>query len=318
MDNNVVVIKTKDDSAKQIISKVISQKTGISILFRKDELELKASIYDDTITEIIRKIIINGMLDKVTIIPENVEYKRTENRVSVVKQQEKVPQPETIKKPKRQKTSAIEEQILLFIDSKGQVTNADIIKEFNLRADRTNKALTKLFKIGKLEKLARGKWKMNKASDHVNTDTSKNDVEKQKINIQETKKEEDEVKDSPYGVFNKKKYENLLNYIMNRSQFTMTQIQEKFPEESEKIEELIGIIKEKYLSDRIGVPEGYKVNIRGRVLYYVLKHPNTSFTMIKMNMKLVSSQEISNAINIAIRNKELESVNKESYRVIKM
>lgn len=140
-------------------------------------------------------------------------------------------------------------------------------------------------------------------------------IKKEKIIKQE---ENYKVFESPFGIFAQKEYQVLLDYIMANGRFSKGKIKSKFPEEFSKLPKLLECMGDKYVKQEKDAIDHYVVHTKGRILYFVMKNENVTFPVIKKNFPLISSQEISNSINIAIRNKELEKSKIGTFKVLQM
>lgn len=334
-------------------------------------------------------------------------------------------------KVEKRKKATLADQIYSYLCENGEVTNAEIVKQFEVTDAFTSTTLSKLFKEGKIDKVGRGKWRLKgtKESDVVTKETRKveeskvkrnrdkdfdalDDIEKKvfyyirekevvkfgeirekfvldssKTNcilqrlqrrnlivkniyrrgdwkIVKTREEEilevlgngwimseEEIavktymeskevsmvlkkmredkmvkkveggyqkQEDLFGFFNQTEYKVLLDYIMSKSRFSIGQIESKYPEEISKLNVLIEKLTVKYIREMKDSPGTYQVHTKGRVLYFIMNHENTVFTTIKMNMPLVSQQEISDAINMAIRAGEVVRSKEGGHKVIRM
>ncbi len=111
---------------------------------------------------------------------------------------------------------------------------------------------------------------------------------------------------SPFGIFEDEKYRVLLDYIMEQNYFIEGSVRSKFPQEAHKLEELLKQMGQRYIKEEQNAKESYTVYLKGRILYYVMKHPNADLGDIRHAFPAISNQEMSNVINIALRNKELQ------------
>lgn len=411
-NENMVVMQAKEEKAIRKILQVIEECTGITILLAKEPFRMIVSLDNDIMMNIIKMLIMENLLNAVSIqpyhelegqqiVPEVSKEEQAQETITQkpIKKETQESNQESSKKPdlkeearlpatqktKEEKKTA-KERILLFMQQEARVlTNAEINENIGkMRSDYLNECLMLLCKQGKVEKVARGKWKA-KGVEEVSVTTkegeqsqknNEKEVKKAKKKSEETKKQDEEVEKetkeknvkkenhevteqdvlnifqakgwqmtqeevvkklkakpdtvvkildtlveskklqkegenykiykSPFGIFEEKTYSVLLDYIMGQSHFIEGGIKNKFPQEAHKLEELLKQMGQKYIQEQQNAKGSYNVYLKGRILYYVMKHPNADLGDIRHAFPTISSQEISNSINIALRNKELQ------------
>lgn len=181
--------------------------------------------------------------------------------------------PTAAKGNKQENSQITEQQVLdLFTTTGWQMTQEEVAKKLNAKPEAVVKVLNILVGNKKLQKEGEV-YKIHK---------------------------------SPFGIFEDETYRVLLDYIMEQNHFVEAVIKNKFPQEAHKLEELLKQIGQKYIKEEQNAKGSYNVYLKGRILYYVMKHPNANLGDIRHAFPITSNQEISNAINIALRNKELK------------
>lgn len=413
-DSNTVVLETKEEKAKRKILKVIEECTELTILLPEEPLRMIVSLDNDIMINIIKMLILEGLFHAVTIQPyskvkdQQVASETTQKQQSVetstqepmkenTKEDTSKPSAEVSKEvstqpamKKTNKRQTTKDRALLFMQQEARVlSNAEIYAAVgsNISPSDLSHNLTLLCKQGKIEKVARGYWKVKGVEGEAPTATKESKQEKdtstekprkeevkpekttqdeiieqggKETKEQATKQENSQITEqqvlnlftttgwqmtqeevakklnakpevvvkvlnilvgnkklqkegevykihkSPFGIFEDKTYRVLLDYIMEQNHFVEAVIKNKFPQEAHKLEELLKQMGQKYIKEEQNAKGSYNVYLKGRILYYVMKHPNTDLGDIRHAFPTISNQEISNAINIALRNKELK------------
>lgn len=293
------------------------------------------------------KLFKEGKIDKVG----RGKWKSKETKESnvVAKEPQNVEEPKV--KPKRKMSfedlNDIEKEVFYYIREKEAVKFGEITEKFKLEPSKTNNIIQRLkvrnlvintpkgtlngygyWRIAKtreqeiLELLENG-WIMSEEEIAVKTHMETKELSTVLKKMREDKKVKKveggyQKQEDPFGVFNQSEYKILLDFIMSKSRFSIGQIESKYPEEVSKLDVLIEKLTSKYIREMKDSPGTYQVHVKGRVLYFIMNHENTVFATIKMNMPLLSQQEISDAINMAIRAGEVVRSKEGGHKVIRM
>lgn len=378
-NENIVVIQTKEKDVKRKILAVIEKDTGLSILLHEEPFCMKACLDNDIVVNIIKMLIMEGLLNLVTIQP----YSKAKGQKIVptitkedTAKNSKEASKQIVRQPAKKdacKKQTIKDRILLFMQQEGRVlSNAEIKATVgdNIKLQNLYHNLKILYEQGKIEKVGRGYWKVRAegtikqgTEEQEGQETKEKTVQTEiseeirqqvlnffqttdwqmtkdevvhKLNIEpevvtpildalvqnkKLQKEGDNYKiyKSPFGIFENQEYRILLDYIMGQSHFLEGYLKSKFPQEYYKLENLLKQMEPKYIKEHKDSKGSYDVYLKGRVLYYVLTHHNNvSLADIRHAFSTISNQEISNAINIAMRAKELKRDETGSFMVLKM
>ena len=289
------------------------------------------------------KLFKEGKIDKVG----RGKWKSKETKESnvVAKKPQNVEEPKAKAKRKMsfEDLNDIEKEVFYYIREKEVVKFGEIKEKFVLDGSKNNSILRRLqtrnlvvnntfkhgeWKIAKtreqeiLELLENG-WIMSEEEIAVKTQIESEELSTVLKKMREDKKVKKveggyQKQEDPFGVFNQSEYKILLDFIMSKSRFSIGQIESKYPEEISKLALLIEKLSAKYIREMKDSPGTYQVHTKGRVLYFIMNHENTVFHTIKMNMPLLSQQEISDAINMAIRAGEVVRSKEGGHKVIRM
>ena len=378
-NENIVVIQTKEKDVKRKILAVIEKDIGLRILLQEEPFCMKACLDNDIVVNIIKMLIMEGLLNLVTIQPYS-KAKGQKIVPTITKEDTAKNSKEASKQIARQpakkdacKKQTVKDRILLFMQQEGRVlSNAEIIATVgdNINLQNLYHTLRILCEQGKIEKVGRGYWiakaegtiKQGEEEQEgqetkektVQTEISE-EIRQQVLNFFQTtdwqmtkdevvhklniepevvtpildvlvqnkklQKEGDNYKiyQSPFGIFEDEEYKVLLDYIMERDHFLVMAVESKFPQEVDKLPTLLNAIGSKYLKEQKDQEGCYNVYLKGRILYYVLTHNNfVKLEDIRYAFPSESSQNIANAINASIHNKQMRRKGKCVFEVLQM
>lgn len=234
-----------------------------------------------------------------------------------------------------------EKQIYNFIKERKNVGFIEIVEKFKLERSKVANILQKLkrrdlvahgshgywitvkTKEEKVLDLLANGWRMSEEEISIKTGIDIKEVTtiiKKLLKEEKIKPIEEDyrIREDLFGVFKQEKYKVLLDYIMSISRFSIGRIRCKYPEEFHKLDELIQQLTPKYICEEKDSPGAYTVYKKGIVLYYIMNHKNVTFSAIKANLNMLSSREILNVIDIAIKEGKLEKNANGGYKIIKM
>lgn len=290
----------KQEVQEEKIKEEIQEKSQEGVIEEQEKSEVKTKIYnficeqqEITNAQVIEVFKVKPAFTSVTLkkLCDEGKIEKAGRGRWKLKDTEELKEPENTKvvvedslQTKQNATGGQEQEVLKLLSNGRQMTEDEISNKTGYPLEEVSNILKKLLKSQEIKKVG-NEYKM---------------------------------KEDSFGIFKQDKYKVLLDYIMSASRFSIDKIRKKYPEEVGKLPELIEKLIPMYISEEKDTPESYSVHVKGRILYFIMGKPNSTFDIIKLKFNLISTQDISTALNVAVREGKMERTLSGGYKTIRM